>query len=89
MAIGVSETDSYIRKIELQNKQLQDIAWEQSHLVREPLTRMIGIINRLEEKHLQHIDEECKLLLKNALSSAHEIDDVVRSIVNRTTSRNQ
>jgi PAS domain S-box-containing protein len=89
MAIDVSETNSYIRKIEYQNQQLQDIAWEQSHLVREPLTRMMGIINRLEEKHLKHLDQECTYLLKNALSSAHEIDDVIRSIVKRTSSKNK
>ncbi|SMG39096.1 PAS domain S-box-containing protein [Marivirga sericea] len=89
MAIDVSETDSYIRKIEFQNQQLQDIAWEQSHLVREPLTRMMGIINRLEEKHLEHLDKECQYLLKNALSSAHEIDNVIRSIVQKASGKNK
>ncbi|WKV12003.1 response regulator [Marivirga harenae] len=92
MSIDLTETESYIRKIEEQNQQLMDIAWEQSHLVRAPLTRMMGIINRLEEKHMDHImeaDKECALLLKNALSSAHEIDDVIRSIVKRSSSSNK
>jgi PAS domain S-box-containing protein len=92
MAIDLTETESYISQIEAQNQQLKDIAWEQSHLVRAPLTRMMGIINRLEEKYLEHIgsiDEDCSFLLKNALSSAHEIDDVIRSIVNRTSDRDK
>lgn len=57
MSIDLSETESYIRQIEEQNQQLKDIAWQQSHLVRAPLTRMMGIINRLEEKHMAHIME--------------------------------
>jgi len=88
MSIDLSETQNYIRKIEDQNQQLKDIAWEQSHLVRAPLTRMMGIINRLEEKHLEHIvevDEECSLLLKHVLKSAYEIDEVVRTIVNKSS----
>ncbi|WP_296618280.1 response regulator [Marivirga sp.] len=88
MAIDLSETESYIRQIEIQNQQLKDIAWEQSHLVRAPLTRMMGIINRIEEKYLIHIneiDEECAFLLKNALSSSHEIDEVIKSIVKKTS----
>ncbi|MGJ3234940.1 response regulator [Marivirga sp.] len=92
MSIDLSETESYIRQIEEQNQQLKDIAWEQSHLVRAPLTRMMGIINRLEEKHMAHImevDEECSFLLKNVLKSAHEIDDVIRSIVSKSSSKNK
>jgi len=90
MAIDSSETESYIRKIELQNKQLQDIAWEQSHLVRAPLTRMMGIINRLEEKYMEHIskeNEECSFLIKQVMNSAREIDDVIRSIVKKSYTR--
>jgi PAS domain S-box-containing protein len=92
MSIDLSETESYIRRIEDQNQQLKDIAWEQSHLVRAPLTRMIGIINRLEEKHfdkMHELDEECIFLLKNVLKSAHEIDDVIRSIVKKSDSGNK
>ncbi|WMN10775.1 response regulator [Marivirga salinae] len=92
MAIDLTETESYISQIEAQNQQLKEIAWEQSHLVREPLTRMMGIIHRLEEKYLEHInelDEECSFLLKNALTSSYEIDDVIRSIVNRTSNRDK
>ncbi|MGM0581262.1 MAG: response regulator [Bacteroidota bacterium] len=92
MAIDISETESYIKEIELQNKQLQEIAWEQSHLVRAPLTRMMGIINRLEEKyaiHLNEMDGECSFLLKNLMSSAHEMDDVIRSIVKKSNTKNK
>jgi len=90
MAIDSSETESYIREIELQNKQLQDIAWEQSHLVRAPLTRMMGIINRLGEKHMEHINkenEECSFLIKQVMNSAREIDEVIRSIVKKSYTR--
>ncbi|HET8858363.1 response regulator [Marivirga sp.] len=92
MALDMSETQSYISQIEFQNQQLKDIAWEQSHLVRAPLTRMMAIINRLEKKHFEdmnEVDNECSYLLKNVLSSAHEIDSVIRSIVDKTSNRNK
>jgi len=88
MAIDLTETESYISQIENQNQRLKDIAWEQSHLVRAPLTRMMAIINRLEEKYMvqiSEIDEECTFLLKNLMSSTHEIDEVIRSIVKKTS----
>jgi PAS domain S-box-containing protein len=87
MAIDISKTKSYIDQIEAQNQKLKDIAWEQSHMVRAPLTRLMGIISRLEEKHIELIedlDEECAMLLQHALSSAHEIDDVIRRIVDKS-----
>lgn len=90
MAIDLTETESYINQIEAQNQQLKEIAWEQSHLVRAPLTRLMGIIHLLEEKyekHINEIDEECSFLLKNALSSSHEIDDIIRSIVKKTSNK--
>jgi len=92
MPIDLSQTESYITKIESQNKQLQEIAWEQSHLVREPLTRMMGIINRMEKKHILQFtngNEEFPLLLKHLLHSAHEIDDTIRSIVKKSDPENK
>jgi two-component system response regulator len=66
----------------VQNKQLIEIAWIQSHEVRAPLARMMGLINVLEgnpdhEKHLKEIWEPL-------LESAHELDSIVKKIVRKT-----
>ena len=87
MAIDISKTKSYIDQIEAQNQKLKDIAWEQSHTVREPLTRLMGVINRIQTKHIkliEELDEEFIMLIENAISSAHEIDDVIRRIVDKS-----
>jgi hypothetical protein len=34
--------------IEKQNKKLKEIAWAQSHIVRAPLARMLGIVNLIK-----------------------------------------
>lgn len=41
--------NKYVRQIEAQNKKLKNIAWTQSHIVRAPLARMLGIMNVIEE----------------------------------------
>ncbi|WP_262886832.1 PAS domain-containing protein [Mucilaginibacter humi] len=39
----ITERMNYLTAIEEQNKQLRDIAWSQSHIVRAPLARIIGL----------------------------------------------
>ena len=57
-AIGkdITEFKKNVDAIELQNKKLAEIAWEQSHVVRAPLARMLGCIHHLEDSR-EHIDE--------------------------------
>ncbi|MFK5073451.1 hypothetical protein ACI4BE_28395, partial [Klebsiella pneumoniae] len=38
----------YVNYIEAQNEKLRNIAWTQSHIVRAPLARILGIINFIE-----------------------------------------
>ena len=46
----VSETLRHIDTIEIQNAKLRKIAWTQSHVVRTPISRILGIINLIEEE---------------------------------------
>jgi hypothetical protein len=47
-AKNVTERLHHQKTIEIQNKKLRDIAWTQSHVVRAPISRILGIINLLE-----------------------------------------
>lgn len=78
----ISNVKKYILAIENQNKKLGDIAWTQSHIVRAPLARMMGLINLLDNE--SQVDEETNQLLKYILSSAHEFDEIIRSIIRNT-----
>lgn len=82
LARDITERLNNMRAIESQNQRLREIAWMQSHKVRAPLARILAIAQLVEpeyfdpahDKHL--IDEICK--------SAHELDQILMEIVQRT-----
>ncbi len=78
----VTKIQEYISNIEKQNLKLQEIAWMQSHVVRAPLARMMGIIDLINDDSLS--DSEQQELLTNLLDSANELDKIVRDISNKT-----
>lgn len=62
-----------------QNETLRDIAWTQSHIVRAPLARMLGIISLLEaEIYSEELSRE--QMLKLIVESANELDGIIRDI---------
>ena len=65
-----------------QNEIFKEIAWIQSHVVRAPLARMMGIINILEE--VEDLDEEVSNYLSIVTNSANELDGIVRKISSKT-----
>jgi len=78
----VSETLQYINTIEVQNKKLRNIAWTQSHVVRAPLSRVLGILNMIE---LQQDDlQEVMFWLKQLRVSTNELDDIIKNIIKET-----
>ncbi len=78
----ITERIKYTKAIEAQNKQLREIAWTQSHIVRAPLARLIGLINLIDEEG--QIDQDTNQLLKYVSTSAHELDGVIKAIVMNT-----
>lgn len=75
----VTERRNHTKAIEDQNKQLREIAWMQSHIVRAPLARIMGLVNAIdlaEGMNMSHQE-----LLQHIVSSAHELDYVIRDIV--------
>lgn len=84
--IGVEE-DITLQKetlssLESKNKQLARIAWEQSHLVRAPLARIMGLVN-LFNNHLVSEEERLKFI-EYLQISAEELDAVIKAIVIKT-----
>lgn len=70
------------QEIENQNLKLKEIAWEQSHIVRAPLARMIGLINLIEECDTSAMNlNELLALIKRA---GFELDTVIRNIVKKS-----
>ncbi|WP_276373665.1 PAS domain S-box protein [Chryseolinea sp. H1M3-3] len=78
----VTERMNYIQAIEDQNERLKEIAWTQSHVVRAPLARIMGLIEILPK--YESYEQIPKEVLHYILSSAHELDHIIRDIVLKT-----
>lgn len=84
LASDITEKQEYISTIETQNKKLRDIAWTQSHVVRAPLSRLLGVINLLQ---LEPDDsDDVPFLLEQVKLSGEELDNIVQKIVAETRS---
>jgi PAS domain S-box-containing protein len=84
LAIGtdITERIKYINAIETQNKRLLDISWIQSHVARAPLARLMGLIPLL--KNVKENKEEREIILDHILTSANELDEIIKSISNKS-----
>jgi DNA-binding NtrC family response regulator len=71
--------NNYVRQIESQNEKLRNIAWTQSHVVRAPLARILGIIDMIETLDMDK--KELPFWLGQLKASSNEMDAIVRSIV--------
>lgn len=84
LAIDITERLNYIKAIELQNKKLREISFVQSHIVRAPLARIMGLVQLLRESN----DPSQKDQILNFLTiSADELDSVIKEITTITAKR--
>jgi PAS domain S-box-containing protein len=79
----VTEKKHYLETIEKQNAAFLEIAWIQSHVVRAPLARLMGLVNLIiEEEKIR--DEESVGFLQLIQKSAEELDQIIREISKNT-----
>ncbi len=71
-------------ELKKQNQQLKDIAWAQSHKVRAPLTRIMGLVNALDKGIIPEIKRP--VFFKYVTDSANELDAVIKEITAKTIS---
>lgn len=82
LANDVSQRVLHIDTIEKQNKKLKEIAWFQSHVVRAPLARMMGLISALMEEDLDACERN--EFLAHVIKSAHELDAIIKDVVDKS-----
>ncbi|MDO8965605.1 MAG: PAS domain S-box protein [Algoriphagus sp.] len=75
----ITERAKYVETIEKQNQTFREIAWIQSHVVRAPLARLLGLVNLLESE-IPNVKEESLELIQHIKNSAFELDEIVRDI---------
>jgi PAS domain S-box-containing protein len=81
----ITQNKKYLREIEQQNKKFKEIAWIQSHVVRAPLARIMGLVELLN--NFVPGDDKDELLLQLS-SSARELDSIIISISDNTPAEN-
>lgn len=77
LATDVSERISYIKEIERQNKDLKEIAWIQSHMVRAPLANIMSLTDFL----IKYPGEDTAETLVFLKDSSHKLNLAIKSIV--------
>jgi len=81
IARDISEQISYINAIEEQNQKLQEIAFIQSHLVRAPLARIMGLTYLILRNKDEKPDPK---LLEYLDQSAKDFDQIIQTITDNT-----
>lgn len=86
LANDITERLNYINEIETQNKTLRDISWMQSHIIRAPLTRIMGLIPLMQDVKEKIVDcpAEMTQMFEYLMISANELDDVIKDITDKT-----
>lgn len=80
----ISERVKSTRAIQDQNKKLRKIAWMQSHVIRAPLSRIMGLVSILQNHN--PTPQETSEYLEYITISAEELDSVIKNIVIETDS---
>jgi len=82
IATDITERLKYIKAIEDQNEKLKEISWIQSHIVRAPLSRIMGLVPLVSD--FCDSPEEREKMLEYISISANELDEVIKSITDKS-----
>lgn len=77
-----NEIIKYINEISDKNNKLDEIAWIQSHELRAPLARLMSIVELFSLGN--HSEEEQKFYLNQINNTSKELDQLIRSIIDKT-----
>ncbi len=76
----ITKSIEHLKEIENHNEKLKDIAWIQSHVIRAPLTNIIGLIKIIKDTNAV-TDKE---LLSYLAQSVEELENSINTIVEKT-----
>lgn len=79
----ITENLKHLEAISIRNKELTEIQWIQSHIVRAPVSRIMGLVNLITDD-IETNPDEIKEILKHINNSAIELDDIIREISAKT-----
>ncbi|MGZ3766316.1 MAG: hypothetical protein ACXVB0_09245 [Mucilaginibacter sp.] len=81
LSVEAAKTSNYLNAIEAQNEKLREISWIQSHVVRSPLARIMGLIQIMGDIK---DNDEIGTILEYISLSANELDIAIKQISDRS-----
>lgn len=78
----ISERVAYTKAIEQHNRRLREIAWEQAHLVRGPLTNILGLMPLLKDSDNDGCSRESIMAYLD--QAAEQLDATIREIISKS-----
>ena len=75
---NITEQERFLQSLASKNRQLKELASDQSHLVRAPLARILGIVELVQAVNLE--PTERKELIMHLKSSGEELDKALKDI---------
>lgn len=80
VVVANQELEVAKNEIEEKNNLLDQIIWEQSHILRRPLANIIGLVNILNK---MDIDQNLKNICEMLIESSEQLDEAIHSIVRK------
>jgi PAS domain S-box-containing protein len=80
IATDITQRLNYVKAIEDQNKKLKEISWIQSHIIRAPLSRIMGLVPMITDIQDPTDREQ---MLGYLMLSANELDEVIKGITEK------
>lgn len=84
---NITEEQQLKRNIIAQNEKLYDIAFLQSHQVRAPIVRLLGLVNLVNYDNFN--DPENKEIILSLKEATVNFDEIIREIMNKTNELHQ
>lgn len=86
-ALDVSVSRGNMERIKKQNEALREIAWTQSHIIRSPLTRIMGLVYL--SKELGGGGLTIEEIMELIMDAVNELDEVIQQITYKTNLINE
>lgn len=78
----ISDRVAHTKAIEANNRRLKEIAWSQAHLVRGPLTSILGLVPLLKDPALDEATRESMIAYLDR--SAAQLDETIKAIISKS-----
>jgi PAS domain S-box-containing protein len=80
----VTDRNNYYNAVIKQNEALREIAWIQSHVVRAPLAKIMGLVQLLQDEKERGDETLFEFIFNAILQSANELDKVILTVSNKS-----